>query len=218
MTAMGDRHSHGNRRLPWLTLGLAGLIAALFLAAGPLPEALLYDRAAIGRAEIWRLATGHLIHSDFDHLGWNLAALMILGGLVETTPGLGRAGLLLALSIGTVAVTATLWWAMPELDRYCGLSGVLNAVYVVLLAGEWRRSGSPILLILLAAGAAKIGVETVAGGALFTDPFWPSVPAAHLAGYLAGLATLPMIGRNRFAAPAPDRPPHRAMDGMRSAG
>lgn len=199
MTAMGEAHGHGGFRLPWLTLGLAALIAGLYLAAGPLPAALLYDRAAIGGGEIWRLATGHLVHGDAGHLGWNLAALLILGGLLETTPGLGRSGLLLALLAGTAAVSAALWWGMPGLDRYCGLSGVLNTVYVLLLAGLLRQTGQHSLLLLLAANALKIAVEAAAGGALFSDPFWPPVPAAHIAGFLAGLAVLPLIGGGRLS-------------------
>lgn len=203
MIPMGDRQGHGSRRLPWLTLGLAGLVSAFFLVAGPAPEALLYDRVAIGQGEFWRLVTGHLVHSDIAHLGWNLAALLILGGLLETTPGLGRRGLLLALGAGTVAVVATLWWGTPALTWYCGLSGILNTIYVLLLAGLWRQTNERLLLVLLAANAVKIAVEAVAGVALFTDPFWPPVPAAHIAGFLAGVAVLPMI-----AGPWSCRPAH----------
>lgn len=206
MIAIGDRQSHGSRRLPWLTLGLAGLAAMLFFGAGPAPEALLYDRAAIGQGEFWRLVTGHLVHSDISHLGWNLAALLILGGLLETTPGLGRRGLFLALGVGVIAVSAALWWGIPALAWYCGLSGVLNAVYVVLLAGVWRQTGSGLLLVLLAGNAVKIAVEAVAGVALFTDPLWQPVPAAHAAGYLAGMVVIAMIGRFGHAGSAACHP------------
>jgi rhomboid family GlyGly-CTERM serine protease len=202
MIAMGGRQGHGSRRLPWLTLALAGLVAMLFLVAGPAPDALLYDRAAIGQGEFWRLVTGHLVHSDVGHLGWNLAALLILGGLLETTPGLGRRGLSLALGASIVAVSATLWWGVPALTWYCGLSGILNAVYVVLLAGLWRRTGDRLLMVLLVGNALKITVEALAGAALFTDPLWPPVPAAHAAGYLAGIVTA-MIGGPGVAGRAP---------------
>ena len=65
---------------PWA----GALCVALFVAFGGAPAALVYDRAAIGNGEIWRLATGHLVHLDLQHLGYNIGALLALGALYET--------------------------------------------------------------------------------------------------------------------------------------
>ena len=59
--------------LPWFTLLLAGAAVLIYLVAGPAPAGLLFDRAALANGEVWRLLTGHLVHSDPAHLAWNLA-------------------------------------------------------------------------------------------------------------------------------------------------
>ena len=71
--------SQGSGRLPWLTLLLSGLVAALYLLLGPAPPRLVFDHARVAQGEVWRLLSGHLVHSDAAHLAWNLAAFVILG-------------------------------------------------------------------------------------------------------------------------------------------
>lgn len=124
---------------PWLTIALAGSAAALYAALGPAPEAWVYDRAAIADGEWWRLFSGHWLHGDGGHLGWNLVALLLLSGLVESR---GRWLLLACLLLGSLVVDAVLGLAMPDLAYYCGLSGVLNALLLPALAGLWRHEDS----------------------------------------------------------------------------
>lgn len=179
-------------KFPWLTLTLSGLMAALFVALGPAPAEWIYDRGAITNGEWWRLISGHWLHSDPAHLGWNLGAFVLLGCLVERR---SRSTLILSLALGTFAVDLTLWTFLSELERYCGLSGVLNSVFLVALTAAHptaaRRSKDDWLLLSVALlSLGKILVELVSGQALFTDTAWPSVPAAHLAGWLAGLTMI----------------------------
>ena len=180
--------SRGAMSVPWLTFCLGLGAAALFALFGPAPEAWLYDRAAIEGGELWRLVTGHLVHSDRVHLAWNLGALLLLGGLAEMR--LGARALIGPLVLGVLAIDAWLWWAEPELLRYCGLSGLLNGLFVALALGLWRQSGSRLFLLLAAGDLAKIALEVHLGGALLptTGALWGPVPGAHLAGFAAGLA------------------------------
>lgn len=175
-------------RVPWLTFCLGLGAAALFALFGPAPEAWLYDRAAIEAGELWRLVTGHMVHSDRVHLAWNLGALLLLGGLAELR--LGARALIGPLVLGVIAIDAWLWWAEPALLRYCGLSGLLNGLFVALALGLWRQSGSRLFLLLAAGDIAKIALEAHLGGALLptTSALWGPVPGAHLVGFGAGLA------------------------------
>ncbi len=180
--------SQGAVRLPWLTLFLGLAVAGLFVALGPAPEAWLYDRAAIADGELWRLVTGHLVHSDAVHLAWNLGAFLILGALAEMRLGL-RPIPLVGLLLGAVlAIDLWLWWLEPGLARYCGLSGLLNGLLAAIAIGLWRRTGSALFLLLLAGDIAKIALEASMGGALLptSGALWGSVPGAHLAGLAAG--------------------------------
>jgi len=68
---------------PWRTLFLTGLALALYLLAGPAPEAWVYDRMAIADGELWRLMTGHLVHADGSHALWDIAALALLGAIAS---------------------------------------------------------------------------------------------------------------------------------------
>jgi len=173
--------------LPWLSLALAGLMAALFAALGPAPEAWVYDRAAIGHGEWWRLLSGHWVHSDGGHLIWNLGALLVLGWIIEMR---NRVMLLTGLLAGTLGVNLMLWLALPELERYCGMSGVLNTLLLFAFAALWRVATAPVLVAVGTLSFAKILVEISAGQALLTNAAWESVPQAHLAGWLIGLVLI----------------------------
>ena len=177
-------------KLPWLTLFLGLGVGALFLISGPAPEAWLYDRAAIANGELWRLVTGHLVHSDAAHLAWNLGAFVILGALAETRLGLRPLPLLGLLLGAATAIDLWLWWLEPGMLRYCGLSGLLNGLLAAAAIGLWRRTGSPVFLLLLIGDLAKIGLEAGLGGALLPTSglAWGAVPGAHLAGLAAGMA------------------------------
>lgn len=184
--------SPGAFRLPWLTGLLVLLATGLWLLLGPAPEALVYHRAALAqgewwRGEWWRWITGHLVHSDGAHALWDIAALALIGPIVERQ---GRLRLALATGAGIIAVGLGLGWFLPQLERYCGLSGVLNTLFVVALADLWRIRRHPVVSLVALGLAAKLALETLAGQSLFVQTQWPSVPQAHVAGCLGGLAFL----------------------------
>lgn len=170
--------------LPWRTIGLAMAAAALYLVLGAAPGDWVFDRVAITDGEWWRLLTGHWVHSDLSHAGWDIAALLLLGALFEARLAWRLPLLLLLASIG---VDAWLWWGTPALRYYCGLSGILNALLVYGLVQLWRESRHPVALLTGVFAALKIVVEIGTGQALLTSTAWPSVPTAHAAGFLCGL-------------------------------
>lgn len=183
----------GARRAPWITLALMALASILYFSNGPAPEALVFDRHSIAGGELWRLVTGHWVHSDAQHALWNIAALGALGGLFECTLGWR---LPVALATGLVAIDAWLWWSMPAITRYCGLSGMLNALLAAgLIVQLWRETRDPLVMLVGAGAVLKIVVESATGASAFTHTAWPGVPSVHAIGLVAGV--LVMLTRAR---------------------
>lgn len=173
---------------PWLTLSAVAGLLLLYGLFGPAQETLLFERERILAGDLWRLATGHLVHADPAHLLWNLAALLVLGLSYELLHRPSPAAYFGLLAAGMLAVDGWLLWLEPHWSRYCGLSGALNALYGALAVAIWRETRSPIAILMIAGGLAKIAAEAAQGAALLPTSTWASVPGAHLAGLVAGLA------------------------------
>jgi rhomboid family GlyGly-CTERM serine protease len=203
--------------------GLTAILCSLALLAFVLPGAeavLAYDRTALAAGEGWRLLTGHLVHWSADHLLWDVATFAVLGALCEMR---GRRRFALCVVAAALAIPAFLWWGLPGMERYGGLSGIDSALFALLgasmLAENWRRDGGRAVALaaaLAAAFAFKIGFELIAGQPLFAADLGPGVapaPLAHCAGAAAGLLcavrwrdpgsrepTAPLADRSHFAA------------------
>lgn len=184
----GERH--GGIKLPWRTLMLGTMALVAFLSFGAAPEAWVFDRQAITQGELWRLVTGHWVHSDFAHAFWDVSALLVLGILFEARL---QWRLPLALLVATVGVDAWLWWGDPALQYYCGLSGILNSLLIVGLLQLWRDFRHPLVVFTGVAAALKIIIEINTGQALLTQTAWPSVPTVHAVGFLCGLVFIWII-------------------------
>ncbi len=178
---------HGRLRLPWVTLVLSGICLGLYALFGGTPEPLVYDRVQILNGEWWRFVTGHLVHLDLQHLVTNVGALLALGLLYETSDfgGPGRlAGGIVGFS--ALMISAALFLGFPAMACYCGLSAVLNALYVALTLGMWRETGHKLWLAAFGLDLAKIGWEAAIGPVFSSSLAWPPHIGAHVAGVIAG--------------------------------
>lgn len=187
MTHLPTTQNQGGSQPPWLTTLAVAVASGLWLSLGPVPEALIFDRSAIAGGEWWRLLSGHWVHSDGRHALWDIAALALVGALVESS---GRRRLALAAVVGSLSVAAAIWWQLPELERYCGLSGMLNSLFIIALGDLWQRGRQPVVLAAAVLLGAKLLAELAAGQSVLIDPLWPGIPLAHFAGLLGGLAFL----------------------------
>jgi rhomboid family GlyGly-CTERM serine protease len=181
--------------LPWRATGLAITAIALYLVLGAAPGDWVFDREAIAAGEWWRLITGHWVHGDLQHATWDIAALVLFGMLFEARL---QSRLPLVLLVASIGVDAWLWWGVPTLRYYCGLSGILNGLLILGLMQLWRDERHPLALLTAVGAALKIVLEMSTGQALLTETAWPSVPTAHAAGLLCGLvmaAVIPVMGR-----------------------
>ena len=186
MLAQRTRRAHG-MKVPWVTLGLSAVLISLHAAPGSIFSDLAFDRAAIFQGELWRLATGHLVHLDWSHLAANVAALLCLGSLVESGTNNGRRSLLTVLSISVVTVSIILLATSPATAFYAGLSGALNGLFAYVCLHFYARTRNAIWPLLLIGDLVKIGWETVFGPIMTAALAWPPEPLAHFAGFLAGL-------------------------------
>lgn len=173
---------------PWLSL-----LAIVISPIPGLPELLQFNRAAIGRGELWRLVSGNFAHWNSNHLCWDAVMFLVLGVAVEARR---KDTFAIDLLLSSLAVSAAVWRYCPETVLYRGLSGIDSALFVLLatsLALEARRDHKRrqfvAALVLLLGFAAKIGYELATQQTLFVDSsvttFVPLVET-HLAGAIAG--------------------------------
>jgi rhomboid family GlyGly-CTERM serine protease len=180
------------KKLPRITLTLA--LLALGIATFPALTSLLeLDRDALRQGQLWRIATGHLTHFDWDHLTWDLCALLLLGTMAELEHRRAMAATLVAsaLTIG-VAVLAF----QPQFTHYRGLSGIDSALFGLVvtqlgLTGYRERHAFTLTIAALALTAftLKCGFELTIAQTLFTTATtYAPVPLAHLVGAATGVA------------------------------
>jgi rhomboid family GlyGly-CTERM serine protease len=195
-------------RIPWITLGLAGL-ACLVQASPALTAACQFDRAAVARGELWRMFAGHLAHFGADHLLWDVAALLVLGTMGEARER--RATFAGLLTGAALAISLAVWVWQPRFATYRGLSGLDSALFGLVcarLVGDGRRArhAFSVWLGALALGgfALKCGFELVAGETVFAaggGESYAPVPLAHLVGWAVGVAVAG-VAKAREGVPA----------------
>lgn len=191
MTGILSSLSHGGSKLPWVSFALAAICLAFFALLGDKPEALIYDRELIENGEFWRLVTGHFVHLDHQHLLMNVGALIALGFLYETSPHGGARRLILGCFVlsGSL-ISSVLFLGDLKTQFYCGLSAILNALYLVTMIAMWRETRSRIWLVGLGLLFAKTGYEALFGSVFSSSLEWPPHIGAHLTGLLSGTLLL----------------------------
>jgi len=91
-------------------------------------QTLVYQRDLISQGEMWRLFTGHLLHTNGFHLLLNLTALFMLWALH------GRfytfTNYLALFLVCAVCTSIGIYYLNPSLVQYVGLSGILHGVFI----------------------------------------------------------------------------------------
>lgn len=198
-----EAHREAVRRLPGASL-LIALTAVLIQFCPGVAAWLEYDRAAIASGQLWRIVTCHLTHWSVDHLVWDVAALLVLGALCETSD---RRGMLRCVAAAAVLIPASIGWLMPDLPFYRGLSGIDSALFVWLATTLLREcliarrpDWAAVVITVLCAFVAKTGFEFVTGQTLFVDSTAATmipIPLAHVVGGLVAI----LCGLHRSPSP-----------------
>lgn len=110
----------------------SGVVVFAVIATG-FPDPFLYDRAALGEGELWRLATGHLVHFGKAHLLFNLIVTVPALWILER---IDRVATLWSVLLLSVVLGGALYGGDPALAAYGGLSGLACALLVI-LGGSW---------------------------------------------------------------------------------
>lgn len=149
-------------------------------------EIFVYQRKLINNGELWRLLSGHFLHTNFYHLLLNLAALMLLwflhGNFYHQTN-------ILSLFIFCALITSLgLYYFSPELHQYVGLSGVLHGVFVFGAMMDIRAKEKTGYLLFLGVWL-KIAHEQIYGASTDVSNLIEANVAidAHLWGAIGGL-------------------------------
>ncbi len=171
----------------WSAVATLLLLAAILQVSGLTPL-LRYSRDAIAAGELWRLATGHLLHLGPAHFALNAVGTMLAAALVG--PQLRPFAWVWVWLACALSVSGGLWWLQPEVGWYVGMSGVLHGLIVagaVTGLGDYReRLFAAVVLVAIAAklgweqwSGAIPGTTALAGGSVITE--------AHLYGAVGGL-------------------------------
>jgi len=183
-----------------------GLVFVYLVTAAALP-AWRYERSAILDGEAWRLVSGHLVHADPLHLGWNLLGVMIVGALFarEYTP---RQWVVI-LIVSTAAIDVGFLVLEPRLDWYVGFSGVLHGGMAAGLVRWLRCRGDALTWLVGGLFAAKLVWEHHAGALPLTGSglSLPVVHEAHSYGAIGGaLAAVSIEAWTIVRRPRPGSP------------
>ncbi|KIT17054.1 rhombosortase [Jannaschia aquimarina] len=164
-------------------------------------DTMVHSDHGLASGEVWRLISAHLIHLDPGHLIPNVVGLVALGLPLERRIGTGPILALALVSSGAISLGVVM---DPSVDRYCGLSGVLNTFFAALCLTGIARGPRLFWTVLLTAGLAKIAWEMGHPPLMQSGLSWPPHVISHLVGYLVGA----MGGAMLIGAQAPT-PGHR---------
>ena len=168
-------------------LGVAVFVCCLCMLQG-YPGVLEFDRQQVLTGEIWRIWTGHLVHTNSSHFTLNIVAAVII--YFTFFMRLKPAELLLYGFVFAALISVTLLCIYPGLDWYNGLSGLLHALvayFSVRLAKDDARifwAGLIIVWVkvLLEAIGAHFGYVSLVGDMTV-------ITEAHLIGAFLGTVT-----------------------------
>jgi rhomboid family GlyGly-CTERM serine protease len=112
-----------------LLVVIIALLAILaYLLNDEVDSLFVYQYQLISQGELWRIFTGHFLHTNGIHLLLNLAALILLWALHGHFYNVKNYSLLFITS--ALICSTGLFYFSPEIHQYVGLSGVLHGIFV----------------------------------------------------------------------------------------
>lgn len=138
-------------------------------------------------ASVWTIVTSPWLHSDWGHLGSNLATFVVLGALNL----LNGIRYFVKASAVIIVIGGALEWLLARDGNHIGASGWIFGLWTLVIAQAWYDRRWPNIAIAIGVlvfyGSMALGVLPLQGGVSFES---------HFFGAIAGL----------FAAKALSRP------------
>ena len=113
-----------------LAVALISIVAfaSEYFIGAVITQTFVYQRELIIQGQLWRMFTGHLLHTNHYHLLLNLAALILLWALHGRFYTIKNYSTLFLFCCITTSIG--IFYGTPSLQQYVGLSGVLHGVFV----------------------------------------------------------------------------------------
>ena len=157
-------------------------------------EIFIYQRQLLEQGQLWHLFSGHFAHLNGKHLILNLIAWIIIFflGISYLSP-LRWIILLLILSL---TISAGLYYFIPEVTYYGGLSGVLHGYFAYILV-MWIKNQQKFAWIILFLLIIKTLVENFSDTGSSTAEYLniQVVTEVHLIGVIVGTLSALLIPR-----------------------
>lgn len=166
-------------------LALVGLICLLELVPSTWTGQLSFDQNAILSGAVWQMVTGHLVHSNLNHLLLNLAGLLAIWALHGDYY---RWRSLTILTLVSAVLNSFMLIGLSPIEHYVGLSGVIHSYFAWGCIQDIQRKEKTGWLLLVGL-IGKIIHEQLTGGSLDVAELIETSVAidSHLFGVLSGL-------------------------------
>jgi rhomboid family GlyGly-CTERM serine protease len=169
-----------------LTVALLMLVSLWLLQM--LQSFLIFDHRLIAAGQVWRIWTGHFVHTNSEHLLLNAVGFSLF--LLLYQPHIRLLSLLYRSVYLATGIGFGLFWLNPEIGRYAGLSGVLYGLFSLFALQAIFKQDYLVGYAVFFAVSSKILWENIDPSinhhnALLINARVAS--EAHLYGYLAAL-------------------------------
>lgn len=177
------RYRYHSSHILWLII----FLLSFFLQAFDFVESWRFNRGLVEQGDIWLLFSGHIVHLNWSHWLLNMAGLAIVAFFFSSHASFKQWFTVVLVSAGVIS--AGIWWGMPEIHYYVGLSGLLHGLFLYGALREihfYPASGYVLTAVLVGKlgweffNGALPGSEDMTGGRVLTE--------AHLLGAIGGVA------------------------------
>lgn len=139
----------------------------------------------IANGELWRIVTGQILHTNFNHAVLNALGLLLVWALHGEYYDSKHYATVVITSLILVGVPLAIFY---NTTHYAGLSGIIHALIIygaIIDVNKQVKTGWLILVGIL----AKVGYENLVGASQETAELIDAKVAveAHLFGALAGI-------------------------------
>jgi rhomboid family GlyGly-CTERM serine protease len=138
---------------------IVAIILAIALLCGllQLGAALFIYQHDMMWGQPWRWWTAHWVHVGWRHYGLNMLAFLCLPFVF---PHITQKTLMLCMLLLPPLLSAGLYWLLPDVQAYAGLSGILHGIYVLVAIESLRiQQERKFAILVLGCIAVKLVLE-----------------------------------------------------------